>query len=146
MKAKTKALTLEEKLTQALLPREEWPYELPKGWVWTRIESIYQINPKSKCVDEIEASFVPMEKISAGFNFDFQFDVKMWKDIKKGHPHFEENDVAFAKISPCFENRKSFIAHNLVNGVGAGTTELVILRQTLIPLLAAGKIRQVESG
>lgn len=37
MKSKTKALTPEEKLSQALLPREEWPYELPKGWVWTRM-------------------------------------------------------------------------------------------------------------
>lgn len=135
MKSKTKALTPEEKLSQALLPREEWPYELPKGWVWTRMEYVYQVNPKSKCEDEAEASFVPMEKISAGFNFEFQFDIKSWKDIKKGHPHFEENDVAFAKISPCFENRKSFIAHNLINGIGAGTTELVVLRQPLISSL-----------
>lgn len=37
MKSKKKALTPEEKLSQALLPREEWPYELPKGWVWTRL-------------------------------------------------------------------------------------------------------------
>jgi len=37
MKSKKKALTPEEKLAQALLPREEWPYELPKGWVWTRL-------------------------------------------------------------------------------------------------------------
>lgn len=135
MKSKKKALTPEEKLSQALLPREEWPYELPKGWVWTRIKYVYQVNPKSKCEDEVEASFVPMQKISAGFNFEFQFDIKSWKDIKKGHPHFEENDVAFAKISPCFENRKSFIAHNLINGIGAGTTELVVLRQPLISSL-----------
>lgn len=40
MKSKTKALTPEEKLTQALLPREEWPYELPKGWVWTYMGKI----------------------------------------------------------------------------------------------------------
>lgn len=40
MKSKTKALTPEEKLTQALLPREEWPYELPKGWVWTYMGNI----------------------------------------------------------------------------------------------------------
>lgn len=43
MKSKTKALTPEEKLSQALLPREEWPYELPKGWVWTRVEPFIQV-------------------------------------------------------------------------------------------------------
>lgn len=43
MKSKTKVLTPEEKLAQALLPREEWPYELPKGWVWTEIEPFVQV-------------------------------------------------------------------------------------------------------
>ena len=40
MKSKKKALTPEKKLSQALLPREEWPYELPKGWVWTYMGNI----------------------------------------------------------------------------------------------------------
>lgn len=43
MKSKKKALTPEEKLSQALLPREEWPYELPKGWVWTRLGATSEI-------------------------------------------------------------------------------------------------------
>ena len=42
--------------------------------------------------------------------------------------HFQNRDVAFAKITPCFENRKSVIMENLPNGIGAGTTELHILR------------------
>ena len=37
-------------------------------------------------------------------------------------------DVCFAKISPCFENGKAFIADGLENGIGAGTTELIVLR------------------
>ena len=52
----------------------------------------------------------------------------MWKDIKSGFTHFAENDIAIAKITPCFENRKSAILTNLENGIGAGTTELYILR------------------
>lgn len=35
MAGKKTALTAEEKLARALVPQEEWPYELPKGWVWT---------------------------------------------------------------------------------------------------------------
>lgn len=38
------------------------------------------------------------------------------------------NDIGIAKITPCFENRKSVIFTNLINGVGSGTTELHILR------------------
>ena len=40
----------------------------------------------------------------------------------------QTNDIAFAKITPCFQNRKSVIFEGLPNGIGAGTTELKILR------------------
>lgn len=33
---KKEELTIEEKLEQALVPREEWPYEVPKNWCWVR--------------------------------------------------------------------------------------------------------------
>ena len=36
-KIKKKGLTLEEKLKQALVPEEEWPYEVPRNWVWTKV-------------------------------------------------------------------------------------------------------------
>lgn len=41
--AKTKkayALTLEEKLQQALVPQEEQPYKVPDNWCWTKLEYI----------------------------------------------------------------------------------------------------------
>lgn len=52
----------------------------------------------------------------------------MWGDIKKGYCHFQIGDIGIAKISPCFENLKSCIFEDLPNGIGTGTTELVILR------------------
>ena len=69
-----------------------------------------------------------MEKISAGYKSDFTFDTTKWGTIKKGFTHFANGDVAFAKITPCFQNRKSAIFHDLPNGIGAGTTELKVLR------------------
>ena len=36
--------------------------------------------------------------------------------------------MAFAKITPCFQNKKSAILEKLPNGIGAGTTELKVLR------------------
>jgi len=70
-----------------------------------------------------------MERISAGFSDSFTFEVQKWSAASKNHTRFADGDVAFAKISPCFENRKSFIATGLPNGIGGGTTELIILRQ-----------------
>jgi len=117
--------------TQALsfVPVEEQPYPLPEGWKWVRLGELYQINPKSKAEDDTLASFVPMEKINPGMKGTFSFEVQPWGKIKKGHTQFENGDVAFAKISPCFENGKSMLVQGLKNGLGAGTTELIILRQ-----------------
>lgn len=78
--------------------------------------------------DDAIAAFIPMEAISAGYGSDFRYYEKKWKEIKSGYTSFADNDIAFAKITPCFQNRKSVIFKGLPNGIGAGTTELKILR------------------
>ena len=107
---------------------DEIPFEIPQGWEWCRVSSIFQINPKVFAEDDDIAAFIPMEAISAGYGSEFRFYEKRWKEIKSGYTAFEDNDIAFAKITPCFQNRKSAIFKGLPNGIGAGTTELKILR------------------
>ena len=107
---------------------EEVPFDVPQGWEWCRVSSIFQINPKVVAEDDANAAFIPMEAISAGYGSEFRFYEKKWKEIKSGYTSFEDNDIAFAKITPCFQNRKSVIFMGLPNGIGAGTTELKILR------------------
>ena len=107
---------------------EEIPFEIPQGWEWCRVSSVFLINPKVSAKDDDIAAFVPMEAISAGYGSEFRFYEKQWKEIKSGYTAFEDNDIAFAKITPCFQNRKSVIFNGLPNGIGAGTTELKILR------------------
>ena len=113
-------------------PIDEVPFELPEGWEWCRLGEICEINPKNKLDDELEVAFIPMPFISDGFSNTHTFEVEKWKDIKKGYTHFQNGDIGVAKITPCFENRKSVIFNNLENGVGAGTTELYILRNNKI--------------
>lgn len=108
---------------------EAGPYEIPENWAWVKLEDLYEINPKVEADDDTDAAFIPMERISAGFSDSFTFEVQKWSAASKNHTRFADGDVAFAKISPCFENRKSFIATGLPNGIGGGTTELIILRQ-----------------
>ena len=107
---------------------DEIPFVIPETWQWVRIRDIFQLNPKNEAEDEKLVAFIPMEKISAGYKSDFTFDTAKWGTIKKGFTHFANGDVAFAKITPCFQNRKSAIFHDLPNGIGAGTTELKVLR------------------
>lgn len=126
---KKESLTPEERLQAALVPESEQPYKAPKNWCWTRLGQLYQINPKNVADDFTDAAFIPMEKIAAGFVNEYSFEIQPWSKAKKGHTQFADGDVAFAKISPCFENRKSMLLNGLPNGIGGGTTELVILRQ-----------------
>lgn len=111
---------------------EEKPFDIPDNWKWVRLADVYEINPKVNADDNINAAFIPMERISAGFDRSFSYVVQKWSEASKNHTRFCDGDVAFAKISPCFENRKSFVVENLPNSLGGGTTELIILRQKLI--------------
>lgn len=110
------------------ISNEEKPFALPKGWKWCRLAELYVVNPKNEPNENIEVSFVPMNLISDGFNNKHLSEKRMWFDVKKGYTHFQEHDIGIAKITPCFENRKSVIFKNLYNHIGAGTTELFILR------------------
>ena len=111
---------------------EAAPYELPAGWKWCRLGEVFSINPRVQADDALQASFVPMEKIEPDNKNMFSFSVEQWGKIKRNHTQFTDGDVCFAKISPCFENGKAFIARGLENGIGAGTTELIVLRNSEI--------------
>ena len=127
--AASRASLLPESAPLPEIPVREQPYPLPEGWKWVRLGDVYTINPKNEINDSTLVSFVPMERISPGMTGVFTFETRNWEKVKRGYTHFADGDVAFAKISPCFENRKSMIVHGLENGYGAGTTELIVLRQ-----------------
>lgn len=101
---------------------------LPATWIWTTLADVALINPRNNANDESEASFVPMTYIGTRFEGTHQQDVRAWKDIKQGFTHFAEGDIAVAKITPCFENSKACVFSSLRNGIGAGTTELHVVR------------------
>ena len=107
---------------------EEIPFEIPSSWEWTRISSIFQLNPRVEANDNMLAAFIPMEAISAVYGSDYHYYERKWKEIKSGFTQFADGDIAFAKITPCFQNRKSAVFSNLPNGIGARTTELKVLR------------------
>ena len=131
--AKKKEKTLEEKLQEALVPENQWPYMLPENWCWVKLNKLYHVNPKNIVEDDsVDAAFIPMANIEPNFIGKYKFEVDSWNKVRKGHTQFADGDVTFAKISPCFENGKAFIAENLPNGIGAGTTELIVVRNRKI--------------
>lgn len=107
---------------------EEIPFEIPENWVWCRLGEICEINPRNKIDDNLDAGFIPMPMVSQLFGIKPTYEIRKWGSIKKGFTHFANNDVVVAKITPCFENSKAGIISDLPNGIGAGTTELNVLR------------------
>lgn len=110
------------------IAEDEIPFDIPDTWRWVRVAQIVTLNPKNDLADDLETSFIPMPCVMDGFRNLHTYEVKKWKEIKKGFTHFAEGDIGVAKITPCFQNRKSVIFRNLKNGYGSGTTELTVVR------------------
>lgn len=120
-----------DKKTQSL-DKDQIPFAIPHNWQWTQLAQIGVINPRNDAEDSTDASFVPMPLIFAEYGRAHQHEVRSWSEIKKGFTHFAEGDVGLAKITPCFENGKSTVFRNLTGRLGAGTTELHIVRPILV--------------
>lgn len=102
-----------------------------KGWNMACLGSVCAINPKKaqdkRLTNGLRVSFVPMSAVSEDGEIDVS-ETKIYNDVKTGFTYFAENDVLFARITPCMENGKGAIAQELCNGIGFGSTEFHVLR------------------
>ena len=109
---------------------EDVPFAIPKKWKWVRVSDVSHINPKVTAqTSNTEVSFIPMAALSAGYVNQIALDTtRLWGAVKNGYTKFADGDILLAKITPCFQNRKSAIARKLSNGIGCGSSEFHILR------------------
>ena len=100
-----------------------------KGWGLTTLGECCILNPKRprNIDDDLMVSFVPMPSVSEDGHIDCS-DIRPYKEVKKGFTYFAENDVLFAKITPCMENGKGAVAEGLEGMIGSGSTEFHVLR------------------
>ena len=95
------------------------------------LEECCVINPKKsqdiRLKSGLQVSFVPMSAVSENGEIN-STEIKEYDEVKTGFTYFAENDVLFAKITPCMENGKGAIAKKLYNGIGFGSTEFHVLR------------------
>lgn len=107
---------------------------LPESWVEVRLSDICTINPKfskEELPDEgALVTFVSMSAIDATLGAITASDLRNYEDVSKGYTPFSENDVLFAKVTPCMENGKAAIVGPLSNDIGFGSTEFHVFRPT----------------
>lgn len=102
--------------------------KLPEGWATSTINEMCNLNPKLKLDDDLEVGFMPMAGVPTTYLGICNFETKKWSEVKKGFTQFQNGDVIFAKITPCFENGKAVVINEFPNGYGAGSTEYYVLR------------------
>ena len=101
-----------------------------KNWKKIFLSDCCVINPKKneiKLDDNFSLSFIGMADVSEKGKINTS-NIKLYKEVKNGFTYFKENDVLFAKITPCMENGKGGITKNLYNKIGFGSTEFHVLR------------------
>lgn len=94
------------------------------------LSSFYHVNPKTllpEFENEDEVSFIPMEAVDDK-DGRIYLQESTFGQVRKGYTVFKENDLLWAKITPCMQNGKSSVAYGLKNGVGFGSTEFHVLR------------------
>ena len=101
-----------------------------KSYPMEKFQNCVLINPTasfSGYESDTSITFVPMEKVSAEYG---EADLSLRKMVAeaKGYTRFRNNDLIWAKITPCMENGKSAVVDNLKSGIGCGSTEFHVFR------------------
>lgn len=101
-----------------------------KNYPMQSLKDCVFINPASpfyKHTPDTEISFIPMENVSDVYGeADISDTIRIEKS--KGYTRFQENDLLWAKITPCMQNGKSAVVSGLKHGLGCGSTEFHVFR------------------
>lgn len=109
----------------------EWLGEVPAHWEVKRLRFVAELNPSKSEVatldKEMLVSFIPMNAIGDDGKLNLERE-KPIAEVETGYTFFRDGDVIVAKITPCFENGKGAVMRGLTQGIGFGTTELIVAR------------------
>lgn len=94
------------------------------------LSNYIDVNPATKKTElekDTEVSFVPMSAVSELINYA-EYEIRKYSEVKTGFTNFKRGDLLWAKITPCMQNGKSFIAQEMPTEIGFGSTEFHVLR------------------
>ncbi len=105
----------------------EWLDEIPSHWVTGRIKDFINPDTTTKLPENFPGDdlieFVPMTNVNEELGEITKFNLVPFRDVSSGYTKFRNNDVIFAKLTPCMENGNCAIVSGLRYNIGFGSTE-----------------------
>ncbi len=98
MAKKKQEMTPEERLTAALVPESEQPYQLPKGWKWVRLGGLNDY--KSTSINPLSTPDETFELYSVPSIVDNYPEITKGMNIGSTKQLVEKDDVLLCKINP----------------------------------------------
>lgn len=96
-----------------------------------RLRHVAEVNPATPEFDRLspdaEITFMPLEAVWADSRLDTS-RTRAKDSVSTGYTRFRDGDVLVPKVTPTFQAGRSAVVGGLVGGVGAGSTELHVLR------------------
>ena len=96
-----------------------------------RLRHVAAVNPTTPefdaLADDAEMPFLPLEAVWPGARLDLTRR-RPKSEVATGYTRFREGDILVPKITPTFQADRTVIAQGVEGGVGAGTTELHVVR------------------
>lgn len=110
----------------------EWLGQVPEHWEVKRLKDFCDVNPVTKVSQRLSKDelieFIPMTNIDELSGTVRKFNYNTLKNIISGYTQFRNNDIIFAKITPCMENGNCAIVSGLTYNLGFGSTEFLVYR------------------
>ena len=106
----------------------EWIGEIPAEWTASKIKYCTEFAPScntSHLSEDSLVTFTPMECIKNGY---FENREAHFSALSSSYTQYQDGDIVFAKVTPCFENGNIAIMQGLSAGVGFGSSELFVIR------------------
>ncbi|SEP15023.1 restriction endonuclease subunit S [Trujillonella endophytica] len=96
-----------------------------------RLRYLADVNPSCPAFETLgtdeQVTFMPLESVWADERLDLT-RTRRKSETATGYVRFQEGDILVPKVTPTFQAGRSAIVPRLANGVGAGSTELHVLR------------------
>lgn len=96
-----------------------------------RLRNLAEVNPSTPEFDRLspldDVTFMPLEAVWGDSRADLT-RVRPRGEVSTGYTRFRDGDVLVPKVAPTFQAGRATVVNGLVRGVGAGSTELHVLR------------------